>query len=74
MWKFDYGRIRILRESKGIDITPFAGRIGCTGQQVKQWETGGITPNVHMIVKLCNEYGVVPGYFFEWMGGEWVDK
>jgi transcriptional regulator with XRE-family HTH domain len=74
MWKFDFDRIRILRESKGMGHETFSRNIESTGQQVKQWEAGNITPTVHAIVKLCNVYNVVPGYFFEYNGGQWVDK
>ncbi|MFA5346554.1 MAG: helix-turn-helix transcriptional regulator [Methanoregula sp.] len=63
-WKFEGSRIRILRESRGLNPTQLGKRIGATGQQVSQWESGEVLPGAEFIMKISDALEAIPGSFF----------
>ena len=62
--KFKPKRIRELRESYQYTLEEFAKNIDVTKQAVAMWESGETTPSMKNITKMCNIYGVKPGYFW----------
>ena len=64
MWKFDHVRLREVRKSKGLTLRQAEELIGTSYQLIAMWESGQSTPSTASIVKVCNAYKVVPGYFF----------
>jgi len=63
-WTFDKSRIKALRDGKNLNPTQFGKRIGASGQQVSQWESGEVVPGAEIIAKMSTAYEMFPGYFF----------
>ena len=64
MIRFNFNKIRELRNIKGLTQSQFADRIGVSSAAVCQWERGLRLPQLFNIEVICNEFGVEPNYFF----------
>jgi len=47
-----------LRKMHGLTQTQLAKLIGVSTSAIAMWETGRRKPDYHMIVRLCDEFGV----------------
>ena len=54
MVKFDPSRIALARTMHDLTKTELADRVGCTVQQLTEWETGKRSPTVGHLVKISN--------------------
>ena len=50
--------ILILRTKLGIGREKLSNRVGCSGQAIYNWETGGYTPKMDSFQRLANVFGV----------------
>lgn len=51
-------RIRLLRQKKGLSRQALADRMGVSATAVYKWENGQSQPNIDMLEKLANLFGV----------------
>jgi transcriptional regulator with XRE-family HTH domain len=62
--EFDYTRLQMLREVKGMTQTQVAKKMGTKKQAVSQWEIGNICPSSKNLAAYCTAIGVhVSGCF-----------
>jgi len=64
MWRFSGERVQTLREFKGLNHEGFARLLGCAASQIRAWERGQRHPNMQSLIKMCNEFSVLPASFF----------
>ena len=60
--------IRALRQSRGINQETLAGALSVSTQAVSKWETGASLPDVAMIPRIAEYFGVTTDFLF--FGGE----
>lgn len=53
----DPGRIRVLRNQAGLDVTQLAERVGTTPRMIGYWEDGRHTPEARNLERLANALG-----------------
>ena len=64
MIRYDYRKIRELRESNGLNQKQFADRLGVSRAAVCYWEKGSREPQLVLLGEMCNKFDVEPTYFF----------
>lgn len=57
-----YEKMTILRKRNGYSQEALAEKLGVSRQAVSRWETGETTPEMAIIVKICNTYNVSADY------------
>lgn len=62
--KFEKGRIKDLRNIKGMSQAEFARTLETSRQRVAAWEAGECKPNVGALLGICKKFNVEIGYFF----------
>lgn len=61
---YDQEAIKRLRNSHGLTIEQFAGRIGVSKQVVSTWETGACEPRVGSLTRIAAAFRVPIDSFF----------
>ena len=56
-------KIRMLRESQGLNQTEFAKRLFVTPGAVNQWERGKTSPDTSRLIAMAKEFSVPLDYF-----------
>ena len=54
------GKLRPLRESKGLPLASVASACGCHAETVRRIEAGENLPSARMVVKLAEFYEITP--------------
>ena len=60
--KYEYPRIRDLREDKDLTQADLAKELGIHTTQYRRWETGESEIPTHIVIRLCKFYRVSPEY------------
>ena len=55
------GRIRALREARGLEQKALAARLGVSANAVSNWECGRSRPDLNLLPALCGALGTTPG-------------
>ncbi len=58
-------RIKLLRNEKNISQEVLAQNITSNQKQISKWERGQIEPNIDMLKKLADYFGVSVDYLLE---------
>lgn len=58
-------RIKLLRNEKNISQEALAKSITSNQKQISKWERGQIEPNIDMLKKLADYFGVTVDYLIE---------
>ncbi len=58
-------RIKLLRSEKNISQDTLAKSISSNQKQISKWERGQIEPNIDMLKKLADYFGVSVDYLIE---------
>lgn len=58
-------RIKLLRTEKNISQEALAKHITSNQKQISKWERGQIEPNIDMLKKLADYFGVSVDYLIE---------
>jgi transcriptional regulator with XRE-family HTH domain len=58
-------RIKLLRSEKNISQEALAKNITSNQKQISKWERGQIEPNIDMLKKLADYFGVSVDYLLE---------
>lgn len=63
--RFDYRKIKYLRDKNNLSIRGLAERIGVHANVIHQWEQGRTSPSMASLERLVNTFNVSPEYFFD---------
>lgn len=58
-------KLILLRKQRGYSQEDLAEKIGVSRQAVSRWETGDTTPEMALLVKLCDVFGVSADYLLK---------
>ena len=62
---FDPEKFKVARQIKSLSQQEMASVIGVSPQTISNIETGKTIPNIETLLKICNEYGFHPRFFFD---------
>lgn len=63
--RFRKSSIRDLRANEGLSLRDFAKRLGTSPVTVNNWELGIAKPGMSYLERICQEFDVHPGFFFD---------
>ena len=66
MVRFNYLRLRAIREQYGLTQEEFGASIGSSRGLVDSVERGLSKPRTAMVEVVCNKYNVDPNFLFTW--------
>lgn len=58
-------RLRLLRQSKGLNQTQLGEKLGVKKQSISNWENNNIMPSVEMLVKIADYFAVSTDYLLD---------
>lgn len=59
------GKIKELRQERGITQTELAAKLNMSKQAVSNWENDNIMPSIEMLLKIADFFGVTTDYLLE---------
>jgi transcriptional regulator with XRE-family HTH domain len=62
--QFEPSKLKKLREERKLSYNRAGLELKTSGAHIKSWESGESKPSVPALEKICDFYGVEPGYFF----------
>lgn len=63
VYAYSPDRLYALLELHDVEVGKLAEICGVSRQMVHRWLTGG-RPSLRCLLKICNHFGINPGYFF----------
>jgi transcriptional regulator with XRE-family HTH domain len=63
--RFRSGAIRELMSRHNLTASGFAALIGVSRQRVSLWAKGAVSPQFPIVLLMCRDFGVDPGFFAE---------
>ncbi|GJM25068.1 MAG: hypothetical protein DHS20C16_14830 [Phycisphaerae bacterium] len=66
--------VRELLNREALNMSGFAARVGVSRQRVHRWLTGKCSPQFTMVLIMCEEFGVDPGFFADGLTGHCGDQ
>lgn len=61
--RFSQARLRLVRESRGLDREAFGRAIGKTGRSIRNWEDGKTSPTMHDLEAIARAFDVDLSFF-----------
>ena len=62
---FSTERLKLIRESKGMNTDEFGAAIGKTGRSVYNWECGRTSPNMRDLEKIASVFDLDLTFFLQ---------